>query len=120
MGATRFPLIILVAAWGAGCAGYRELPDPEGGFRTSPVRIERARVTLRTGERFELEDPCVYGDSLRGIPAGGGVRRVGLAEVRTVEVPKRGEGGTAGFVDGAVLAQSDMRTRPPTSGACAS
>ena len=83
--------------------GYTTLADPSAGLAASPKPIEKARITLKNGKRFELAIPVVSGDSLRGTPAGGPARSFALADVAKVEVQKSDAAKTAGLVVGVVL-----------------
>lgn len=102
----------------AACTAYQTLANPASDLSAAASPVPEARVTLWSGERLELNAPCVYGDSLLGFPADGPPRRVALADVRQVQIPKHATGGTAGFVDAIVLANSDMWTRRPASRGC--
>jgi hypothetical protein len=97
---TRLAAAILLAAYLPACTGYQVMADPSTGLQASPKPVKEARVTLRTGERFELMSPRVDGDSLRGVPAGGPARSVALADVATVEVRKGSTGKTLALVLG--------------------
>jgi hypothetical protein len=109
---------LLIGVSVAACTGYQTLADPAADLQASPSPVTRARVTLRSGERLELNSPCVSGDSLMGFSVDGGPRHVALADVTKVQVPKTGKSGTAEFVDAMVLANSDMWTRRTSSGGC--
>lgn len=99
MRATRLILALLAAATLPACTAYRTMSDPVAGL-AAPKPARDARVTLRTGERFELEFPRVEGDSLSGFLFGGALRKVALADVARVEVQKVSAGRTAGLVLG--------------------
>ena len=100
---TRLAAAIVLAAYIPACTGYATLADPSAALTASPKPIEKARVTLKNGERFELATPVVYGDSLRGVPPGGPARSIALADVAKVEVQKGDAAKTAGLVVGVLL-----------------
>jgi len=109
---------LLLGVFIAACTTYQNLADPANELQPSPSPVAQARVTLRDGERFDLDAPCVEGDSLTGMSAEGLPRHVALTEVSRVQVPKRGAGRTPAFVDAMVLANSDMWIRRQPSSGC--
>jgi len=99
----RLAAAIVLAAYIPACTGYTTLANPSEALAASPNQPKQVRVTLKTGERFELAAPVVSGDSLRGIPPGGPARSVALADVAKVEVQKTDGAKTAGLVAGVLL-----------------
>lgn len=99
MRATRLILALLATATLPACTAYRTMSDPAAAL-AAPKPARDARLTLRSGERFELEFPRVEGDSLSGFLFGGELRKVALADVARVEVQKVSAGRTAGLVLG--------------------
>lgn len=100
---TRFAAAILLLAYLPACTSYQVIADPSTGLQASPKPIEEARITLRTGERFELNAPGVYGDSLRGIPHQGSAKIVAMGDVSKMEVRRPSTGKTVGLVLGIVV-----------------
>jgi len=99
----RLAAAIVLAAYIPACTGYTTLADPSAGLAASPKPVKQARVTLKSGERFELAMPVVSGDSLRGVPPGGPARSIALVDVAKVEVQKTDAAKTAGLVAGVIL-----------------
>lgn len=99
MRATRLILALLATATLPACTAYPTIPDPVSTLQ-APKPVKDARVTLRSGERLELDFPRVEGDSLSGFLFGGELRIVALADVARVEVQKMSAGRTAGLVLG--------------------
>jgi len=102
----------------AACTAYQTLADPAADLAAPAAPITRVRLTLRTGERLDLESPCVHGDSLVGTPAEGPPVHVALADVAKAQVPRRWKSGSAEFTDAMVLANSDMWIRRQPSSGC--
>lgn len=99
MRTTKLILALLTAATLPACTAYRTVADPVATLQ-APKPVKDARVTLRTGERLELDFPRVEGDSLSGFLFGGELRTVALADVVRVEAKKVSAGRTAGLVLG--------------------
>lgn len=56
MRATRLILALLATATLPACTAYRTIPDPVSTLQ-APKPVKDARVTLRSGERLELDFP---------------------------------------------------------------
>jgi hypothetical protein len=102
---TRFHIIrwtaaMLLAAYMPACTSYHVLADPAAAIAASPKPIDRARVTLLNGQRFEMRKVQVDGDSLRGTGYGVGVNGIALADIKKVEVAKPSAGKTVALVLG--------------------
>jgi len=82
------------------CTSYQVMGDPVAGLQAEPMQVKNVRVTLRTGEQFNLKSPHIYGDSLQGASKGSPARSVALADVAAVEVRGTSEIKTAGLVIG--------------------
>lgn len=108
----------LLGASIAACTAYQNLADPASELAASPSYITQVRLTLRTGQRFTLTSPCVFGDSLSGMPRNGPEVHVALADVSLVQASMPRKGGTAAFTDAMVLANSDMWVRRSNAASC--
>jgi hypothetical protein len=99
---TRLAAVALLFATQPACTTYRLLADPATELQEAPKPVNAARVTIRTGERLELDAPLVTGDSLRGFLLDGSMRSLALTDVTAVEVRRVSAGKTAGAVLGMV------------------
>jgi hypothetical protein len=102
---TRFTVIrwtaaMLVFAYLPACTSFHVLADPAAAIAASPKPIDRARITMINGKRFEMQKVRVEGDSLRGTGYGVGERGVALADIKQVEVAKPSPGKTVALVLG--------------------
>jgi hypothetical protein len=82
----RLIAAILSAVILTACTGYQTVADPEAGLEPSPLQLDQARITLWTGERFKLDSPQVFGDSVSGLQQDKSVRRLALADVKKFEM----------------------------------
>jgi hypothetical protein len=99
---SRITAVVALVVYLPACTSYHALADPVAGLRAPVKPIERARITLGTGERFELKSPVVSGDSLSGIREGSGPMILALADVAKAEVRKPDSNKTFGLVVGIV------------------
>jgi hypothetical protein len=99
---SRVTAIVVLVAYLPACTSYQALADPVAGLKAPVKPIERARITLETGERFELRSPVVSGDSLSGIREGSGPMILALTDVAMAEVRKPDSDETFGLVVGIV------------------
>jgi curli biogenesis system outer membrane secretion channel CsgG len=95
---TRLVAIVLLAAYLPACATYSVMPDPASTLKAPQTQLQQVRVTLRSGEQFNLRSPRVEGDSLRGTWPNSLVRSVALADVATVQVKRTSMAKTVGLV----------------------
>lgn len=100
---TRFAAAILLAAYLPACTSYQAMTAPATELQAPPKPIRAARITLSSGERFELRTPLVYGDSIRGFNLKGQAENVAMADVTKVEVKKVSASKTVGLVLGTVV-----------------
>jgi hypothetical protein len=101
---TRLAAAILLLAYVPACTSYQVMTDPSTGLLAPVKPVEEVRITLRTGERFELNSPLVYGDSLKGFQIEGSARSVAMGDMTEVEVRKPSAGKTVGLVLGIAVA----------------
>lgn len=101
---TRLAAAILLLAYVPACTSYQVLADPSTALLAPAQPIEEARITLRTGERFELNSPRVYGDSLKGFQNEASAKSVAMGDMAKVEIRKPSTGKTVGLVLGIAVA----------------
>jgi curli biogenesis system outer membrane secretion channel CsgG len=103
MRVTRLIAAILLAAYLPACATYSVMPDPASTLKAPQTEFKQVRVTLRSGESFEIRSPQVDGDSLRGqLPPG--VWSGALADIRSVEIRRTDGAKTAAFTAAVIIA----------------
>jgi hypothetical protein len=100
MSLSQVTAIVVLVAYLPACTSYQALADPVAGLRAPVKPVERARITLVSGERFELRNLTVIGDSLSGVREGAGPTSLAFAEVAKAEVRKPDSDKTAGLVVG--------------------
>lgn len=100
---TRLVAAILLATYLPACTSYQAMAAPTVELQAPPKPVQEARLTLASGERFELRAPRVYGDSLGGLDMNGKPRSVALADVTKVEVQRANATATVGLVLGGLL-----------------
>ena len=100
---TQVTAVVLLVAYVPACTSYQALVDPVEGLRAPAKPIERARITLVSGERFELEKPVILGDSLSGTRKDVGSVSVGLSDIMKAEVRRPDTDKTVGLVVGIVV-----------------
>lgn len=91
---------MVLAAYMPACTSYHVLADPAAAIAESPKPIDKARITLVNGKRFEMTKVRVEGDSLRGLGYGVGDRGIALADIKKLEVAKPDAGKTVALVLG--------------------
>ncbi len=77
---------ILLAACLPACTSYRAVANPAAGLPASPMQLNEARITPWIGRRFLLTSPEIVGDSVRGTQKDGTTKRVGLIDVKRIEM----------------------------------
>lgn len=100
---TRLIATLLLATYLPACTSYQAMAAPTVELQAPPKPVQEARLTLASGERFELRAPRVNGDSLRGLGMNGKPRSVALADVTKVEVQKPNTAGTVGVIVGGLV-----------------
>lgn len=93
----------MLAAYALACTGYKTMADPAAQLQASPKQVGTVRVSLKDGERFELQSPKLYGDSLRGFALDGRPRSVAMDDVSKMEAAKVSAAKTAALVAGIVI-----------------
>jgi hypothetical protein len=96
----RWTAAMVLAAYMPACTSYHVLADPAAAIAAAPKPIDKARVTLVNGQRFEMTKVRVDGDSLRGSGYGVGERGIALADIKKLEVAKPDAAKTVGLVLG--------------------
>ena len=93
--------VILLAAYLPACMSYKATTQSLAELTAPPTPVESIRVTTTDGRRLTLVSPRVIGDTLRGFRPDADIDptvvAVPLAQVRSVEIRKKDEGGTAGL-----------------------
>ena len=93
--------VILLAAYLPACMSYQATTQPLAELTAPPAPVESIRVTTTDGRRLTLASPRVIGDTLKGFRPDADIDptvvAVPLAQVRSVEIRKKDEGGTAGL-----------------------
>ena len=101
MMSTRLVAALLLVTYLPACATYNVMPDPASTLKAPQTELKKVRVTLRSGEQFDLRSPRVEGDSLRGTWPNSLVQSVALSDVAAVQVKRVSAERTAGFILGA-------------------
>jgi len=96
--------LLLLAAYLPACTSYRTVDDPVEALQPSPKPVRKARVTVDTGERFEVVSPRVSGDSLQGQLHDGTAVSVSMGEIQALEVRTHDGKKTGWLIVGSVLA----------------
>jgi hypothetical protein len=102
---TRFTVIrwtaaVVLAAYLPACTSYHVLADPAAAMTSAPKPIEKARITMANGKRFEMTNVRIAGDSLRGSGYGVGERGIALSDIKKLEVAKPDAAKTVALVLG--------------------
>ena len=100
---TQVTTVVLLIAFLPACTSYRSIEDPVPVVRAEKEPITRIRLTLQNGERVELVQARVSGDTVYGALKGGESRTIPLANAAKVELRRNNPDKTAGFVLGATV-----------------
>ena len=93
---TRIIATLLLVVYLPACTSYQTLADPVAGLQPSPKPVQKARVTIDTGKRFEIMSPRLSADSIQGSLRDGSAVSVPMKAVQEVEV--REPNGTKTFL----------------------
>jgi len=96
----RWTAALVLAAYMPACTSYHVLADPAAAIAESPKPIDKVRITMVNGKRFEMTKVRVEADSLRGLGYGVGERGIALADIKKFEVSKASPGKTVALVLG--------------------
>jgi hypothetical protein len=96
----RWTAALVLAAYMPACTSYHVLADPAAAIAESPKPIDKVRITMVNGKRFEMTKARVEADSLRGLGYGVGERGIALSDIKQVEVAKPSPEKTVGLVLG--------------------
>ena len=77
---------LLLSAWLPACGLYHVVADLSAGAQADPHSVRQARVTLWTGERFELTAIELQEGFIRGTTVEGDTVTVAMADVELMEV----------------------------------
>ncbi len=98
---TQVTAVVLLIAFLPACTSYRTIENPAPVIRAEKEPIMRIRLTLQSGERIELVQATVSGDTVYGaLRKGGESRAVPLADASKVELQRADSDKTVGFVLG--------------------
>jgi hypothetical protein len=96
----RWTAALVLAAYMPACTSYHVLADPAAAIAASPKPIDKVRITMVNGKRFEMTKVRVEADTLRGVGYGVGERGIALSDIKQVEVAKPSPEKTVGLVLG--------------------
>jgi len=84
---------LLLSAWLPACGLYHVVADLSAGAQADPHSVRQARVTLWTGERFELTAIELQEGFIRGTTVEGDTVTVAMADVELMEVRRDDQAG---------------------------
>ncbi|HET9292997.1 MAG TPA: hypothetical protein VFO06_01795 [Gemmatimonadales bacterium] len=96
----RWTAAMVLAAYLPACTSYHVLANPAEAIAAAPKPIDKVRITMVNGKRFEMTKVRVEADSLRGLGYGVGERGIALSDIKQVEVAKPSPEKTVGLVLG--------------------